>query len=309
MRIHARFMFGITALFLSACIAQATPAGEKHIIGYATSADTDVYIQRLKETFQALASQDPNMEVIYTDAGGDANRQLDQIDNFLVQGVDAMIVIAVDFAGVVMGIEKANEAGVPVICLAIKADGGDYVFVGSTHREAGELQGVFIRENLKQGGKIVYLGGYPGYSHTTERREGFREEALDKRPDIELLADMAANYDRDKGMQVMEDFIQAFPIIDAVVAANDQMALGAIEAMKAANRIDGVIVCGVDALPEAIDAIEEGTLTYTLLQNAEAQADACYKTLKDILDGKPTPREVSAPFEPVTKDNYLEYRK
>ena len=308
---RARHLFAAAlAAILVGVLSVGALAGEKKfLVGYATSADTDVYVQRLKETFGAFAAKDPSMEVVYSDAGGDNNRQLDQIDNFLIQGVDAIVVVPVDYAGVTAGVEKANEAGIPVIALCIEAEGGKVTFVGSANRESGEMQGAFIRKNLKKGGKVVHLGGYPGYYHTIQRREGFLAESVEKRPDIVLLAEQPGNYDRDKGMLVMEDWIQSFPEIDAVVAANDQMALGAIEALKAADRIDNVLVCGVDGLEEALDAIEEGHMSYTVLQNAEAQAETCYKTLKDILAGKPAPERVIVPFEPITRDNYAKYRK
>ncbi len=300
-------IFLAAVAFVMACVLQVASAGETFLIGYATSADTDVYVQRLKEAFKSLSDQDPTLEVIFTDAGHDNNRQLDQIDNFIIQGVNAIVVVPVDYAGVTVGVEKANDAGIPVISLCIEAEGGETTFVGSANREAGELQGAFIRENLKPNGKVLHLGGYPGYYHTIQRREGFQAEALDKRPDIELLAEQPGNYDRDKGMQVMEDWMQSFPVIDAVIAANDQMALGAIEAMKAAGRIDGVLVCGIDGVEEAVDAIAEGTMSFTVLQNAEAQAETCYKTLKEILSGKPAPERVIVPFEPITKDNFAKY--
>ncbi|MCC8179736.1 MAG: sugar ABC transporter substrate-binding protein, partial [Planctomycetes bacterium] len=298
-------MLAVT-LFLTAFAV----AGEKnYVIGYANMADTDVFVMKRKESFEAEVANDANIRVIYSDANNDNNRQLDQIDNFIMQNVDLLFVVPVDFAGVSVGVRKANRANIPVICLGIAAEGGESTFIGSPNFEAGVQQGEFMREKLPQNAKVLYLSGSHGYSHTTERWEGFKSACLDKRPDITLLASQTGDYERDRGMKVTEDWIQSFPQFDAIIAANDQMALGAIQALKTAGRLQGVLISGVDGVDDALRAIKSGEMAQSILQNAPAQAKAAYDAMKKILAGEALPKEIIVPFESLTAANIAEYYK
>lgn len=297
----------LSILAVVLCAAAAVSGEKGALVGYANMADTDVFINKRKENFQKLVKDDPDIRVVYTDANNDNNKQLDQIDNFIVQGVDIMLVVPVDYAGVGVGIKKANRAGIPVICLGIEAESGKSVFVGSPNKEAGIQQGEFMREHLPQNAKVLYLEGYPGYSHTAERWEGFKEACLDKRPDVTLLASQTGNYERDMGMKVTEDWIQTYQDFDAIVAANDQMALGALQALKTANRLEGVMISGVDGVDDALRAIKNGEMAQSILQNAPAQAKAAYEAMKKILAGEEVPSRIVVPFESITKDNIDQY--
>lgn len=279
------------------------------LIGYANMADTDVFVMKRKESFMAEVEKDKNanLRVIYTDANLDNNKQLDQIDNFIVQGVKAMLVVPVDFAGVSVGVRRANRAGIPVLCLGIAAEGGDFTYIGSPNTEAGMMQGEFMAKKLPQNAKVLYLEGYPGYNHTIERWEGFKAACLDKRPDITLLASQTGNYERDMGMKVTEDWIQSYQQFDAIIAANDQMALGAMQALKAANRLQGVLISGIDGTDDAQRAIKNGEMAQSVLQNATAQAEAAYGALKQLLAGEKLPKEIIVPFESITADNIDDY--
>lgn len=286
----------------------APAAGEKFKVGYTNLADTDNFLKYSKDLFLEMAKSDPNIEIIATDANLDVQKQLDQINDFIAQEVDCIIVTPVDFDGVVPGIEAANAAGIPVISLIITSGGGEFTFVGSNSLDAGRMQGELMTEILPQGAKIVYLQGTPGLAHSKQRLDGFTEGCLDKRPDIEVLASMTANYNRDEGMKLMEDWIQSFDQIDAVVAANDQMALGAIQALKTAGRLEGVIVTGIDATYDACVAIDSGEMTQSIFQNGKAQVTKTWELLQGLAAGKPLPGgDVFIPYDSVVKDNVAKY--
>ncbi|MCD8349960.1 MAG: sugar ABC transporter substrate-binding protein [Planctomycetaceae bacterium] len=294
-------------LFAAAFLFASTAMGGEKVIGYANMADTDVFVMKRKESFQAEADKDgAALRIIYSDANNDNNRQLDQIDNFIMQEVDCLLVVPVDYAGVSVGIRKANRAGIPVLCLGIEAEGGESTFIGSPNLEAGRLQGEFMREALPKNAKVLYLEGSAGYSHTTERKQGFMEACIDQRPDITLLASQSGDYERDRGMKVTEDWIQSFPEFDAIIAANDQMALGAIQALKTAGR-KGVLISGVDGVDDALRAIKSGDMAQSILQNAPAQAKAAYNAMKKLLAGEALPKRIIVPFESITADNISEY--
>ena len=281
---------------------------EKFRVGYANMADTDVFVKARKDAFIAASKNDPNIKTMFTDANLDMQKQLDQIDNFIMQQVDAIIVVPVDYEGIVPGVEKANEAGIPVIALGIESASGDFTFVGSTNIDAGRMQGEFMAEKLPKNAKVLYLEGTPGLYHSKERFQGFKEACLDKRPDITLLSKLTGEYDREKGMKVTEDWIQKYPKFDAIIAANDQMALGAVQALRTANRLKGVLVSGVDGVPDALNAIESGEMAQTIFQNAVGQGSQTYEAVKQIMAGDKSPENILVPFESITKENISEYK-
>ncbi|WP_321889473.1 sugar ABC transporter substrate-binding protein [Paraburkholderia bannensis] len=286
----------------------AAAAGKKFVVGYTNLADTDVFTMSRKTAFGNVVKSDPDLSVIYTDANGDVSRQLDQIDNFIAQKVNAIVIVPVDYQGIVPGVERANKAGIPVIALGIQSAGGKYTFVGSKNFDAGRLQGEFMTEKLPKNAQVLYLQGTPGLYHSKERLAGFTQ-TLAKRSDVKILSNLPADYDRAQGMKVTEDWVERYPKFDAVVAANDQMALGALEALKTAGRLKGVMISGVDGTGDALHAIQAGDMSQTIYQNAKGQAVAAYQVVETIKSGKPAPAEVIVPFESVTHDNVSTYLK
>lgn len=295
------------AVSISALSAGAASAADKFVVGYANMADTDVFVMARKNAFVEAAKSDADIEVNFSDANNDASKQLDQIDNFIAQKVNAIVVVPVDYQGIVPGVEKANAAGIPVIALGIQSAGGKYTFVGSKNIDAGRLQGEFMKANLPKDAKILYLEGTPGLSHTQERKKGF-EEALG-RSDVTTLASLSANYDRAEGMKVTEDWIQSFPKFEGIIAANDQMALGALEALKGANRLKGVLISGVDGVPDALTAIKAGEMSQTIFQDAAGQAKAAFEVVEGIKKGEQPPAEKLVPFASITNENVDQFIK
>lgn len=307
-RVHAPVWRFALAIIVAAWAAAGAFAGEKvYTVGYSNTADHALFDVMRKDAFQQYVAGDAGLKVIYSDANYDNKTQLDHIDNFIMQEVDLIIVVPIDYAGVSVGIKRANRANIPVICLGIESEGGTYTFVGSSNTDAGRMQGEYMAEKLPENARILYMEGTAGYYHSTERKEGFKAACLDKRPDITLLSSQSGEYEKDRGMKVAEDWIQAFPEFDAIIAANDQMALGAMQALKTAGRLEGVLISGVDGVPDALDAIKRGFMAQSVLQNAPEQGRECYEALKKILAGEPVPAKILIPFESITKENVDEY--
>jgi inositol transport system substrate-binding protein len=280
---------------------------KKFVVGYANLADTDVFTMSRKNAFIEAAKADANVSVSFADAGGDASKQLDQIDNFIAQKVNAIVIVPVDYQGIVPGVEKANKAGIPVIALGIESAGGKFTFVGSKNVDAGRMQGEFMAKQLPKNAQIVYLQGQPGLYHSKERLEGFTK-ALAGRTDVKVLANLPANYDRAEGMKVTEDWVQKFPKFDALIAANDQMALGAVQALKTAGR-KGVLVSGIDGTTDALNAIKSGDMGQSIFQNAKGQAQGAFEVVQMVQKGQPLPKEKLIAFESITKENVTNYSK
>jgi inositol transport system substrate-binding protein len=302
-------LFALIMAFTAAGCTKKEESGPKVFkIGYSNSNDADFFDKYKRDEFERIASEDSTIQVSFTNANVDLQRQLDHVDNFIAQKMDAIILCPVDTDGIVPGIEKANAANIPVICIGIDAGGGDYTYVGTQYIDAGIRQGEYMVEHLPQNAKIVYLAGTPGYSHSRDRRAGFFDTlAAAGRSDVTLLAEQTANYERARGMQIMEDWIQAYPQIDAVIAANDQMALGALEALKGANRANGVLIAGVDAVTEACQAIKNGEMSISILQSAPKLAQGTYDTIKKLQRGETVEKQIIIPHENITIDNVDQY--
>ncbi|MGV2103837.1 sugar ABC transporter substrate-binding protein [Rhizobium sp. 21-4511-3d] len=295
------------AVSAAALSASSAFAADKFVVGYANMADTDVFVMARKNAFIDAAKADPDVEIKFTDANNDASKQLDQIDNLIAQKVNVIVVVPVDYEGIVPGVEKANEAGIPVVALGIQSAGGKYTFVGSKNIDAGKMQAEYMKANLPKDAQILYLQGTPGLYHSQERLKGFQDNL--GRPDVKILATLSGNYDRAEGMKVTEDWIQSFPKFDAIIAANDQMALGAREALQGADRLKGVMISGVDGVPDALNAIKAGEMSQTIFQNAAGQAKAAFEVVDGIKKGETPPAEKLVPFESITKDNVDQYMK
>lgn len=278
-------------------------------IAYLNSGDSDVFDKLKKDTFNDMVKGDKTIKVINSEANMDPQKQLNQVDDAIMQEVDAIIVVPIDYSGITPGVKAANAAGIPVIALGIESEGGDYTFVGCQNRDAGVMQADFMAEKLPQGAKVLYLSGTPGLYHSVERHDGFYETMKQKRPDVELVAEMTGEYTRDKAQKVVEDWCQSYDKFDAIVAANDQMALGAIEALKAAGRLEGVMVAGVDATTEAMEKVKAGEMAVTIRQSAPALAENCYATIQKLQKGEDPGARVIVDFEPVSADNVEQYLK
>lgn len=276
-------------------------------VAYLNSGDSDVFDKLKKDTFNELVKDDASISVVNSEANMDPQKQLNQVDDAIMQEVDAIVIVPIDYSGITPGVKAANDAGIPVICLGIESEGGDYTFVGCQNRDAGVMQADYMAEVLPDGAKVLYLSGTPGLYHSVERHDGFYDTMAEKRPDVEILGEMTGEYTRDKAQKVVEDWCQSYPEFDAIVCANDQMALGAVEALKAANRLEGVLVAGVDATDDAMNKIKEGEMAISIRQSADALAQNCYETLQKMQKGEDPGDRVIVDFEPVTAENVDSY--
>ncbi len=304
---------GLLAGMLGGCATGGngddSAAGDAFTVAYLNSGDSDVFDKLKKDTFNALVADDTSITVVNSEANMDPQKQLNQIDDAIMQEVDAIVVVPIDYSGVTPGVKAANDAGIPVICLGIESEGGDYTFVGCQNRDAGVMQAEHMADVLPDGAKVLYLSGTPGLYHSVERHDGFYDTMAEKRPDVEILGEMTGEYTRDKAQKVVEDWCQSYPEFNAIVCANDQMALGAVEALKAANRLEGVLVAGVDATDDAMQKISEGEMAISIRQSADALAQNCYETLQKMQAGEDPGDRVIVDFEPVTVDNVGDYLK
>lgn len=277
------------------------------VLGYTFHSAQDVFQNLLKNEFVS-AAEAQGIEVKVIDPLLDIEKQVAAVETFVSLGVDGIVVSPLDYEGAIPGVMAANEAGIPYVAINSEVGGdGDFVYVGSLNYDSGAIEGEYMAKVLPQGAKILYLRGTEGMEHTNARRQGVQDTLLDVRPDVVLLAEQTGNYDRAEGMQVMEDWLQAFPEVDGVLAANDQMALGALEALKGAGRDEGVMIAGIDGTDEAKQNVKNGSFAITVLQDAKGQATTALQAILDLIAGKDIPARIIVPFRPITKENINEY--
>jgi len=244
------------------------------------------------------------IKLIVLDSENDVAKQSANMEDLIAMGVDGIVVNPIDVASLVPAINKAAAAGIPVATFDRAAIGANYTFyVGCDDVAGGRMVADFVAEKLGGEGKIILITGSPGSSPQLDRSQGFKEE-LKKYPGLKIVFEQTGEFFREKGMQVMEDAITAVPDFDAVVCQNDDMMLGAIQALKTAG-IDRskYIITGYDAVPDGLRAVRDGGADCTV-QYPIAQAPEVLERLVRYLRGEP-PAEKDYEIAPwiITKDN------
>ena len=208
-------------------------------------------------------AKDSGIELIAVDAQNDATKQTNDVEDLIQKGVDVVVINPTDSDAVASAVSAANAANVPVITVDRVANSGKVVsHIASNNIEGGQMASDYIRELVGEGANVAELEGIPGSSGARERGKGFHNVA-DK--SLKVVAKQATDFDRAKGLSVMENILQANGDIKAVFAHNDEMALGALEALKSAGKTD-VVVVGFDATDDAVKAVNDGRMAQQLLK-------------------------------------------
>ncbi|ACJ35021.1 ABC-type ribose transport system, periplasmic component, contains N-terminal xre family HTH domain [Anoxybacillus flavithermus WK1] len=266
-------------------------------VGLSISTLNNPFFVTLKEGAEK-AAKEANVSLTVVDAQNDPAKQTSDIEDLIQQGVDIILINPTDSSAVASAIESANKANIPVITVDRSADGGEVVaHIASDNVAGGKMAGEFIVEALKDGGNIVELEGIPGSSAARERGEGFHQ-VIDKASNIKVIAKQAADFDRAKGLSVMENILQSQKDIKAVFAHNDEMALGALEALEAHGMKD-VIVVGFDATDDAVKAVQEGKMAATIAQKPELIGENAVKTALKVVNGETVEKFIPVPLELV----------
>jgi ribose transport system substrate-binding protein len=257
---------------------------EKVKIGLSISTLNNPFFVSLKDGAQKAADAE-GAELVVVDAQNDSAKQVSDVEDLIQRGIDVLLINPTDSSAVSSAIESANKENIPVITVDRSAEGGEVVsHIASDNVAGGQMAGEFILEQLGNKGKVVELEGIPGSSAARERGEGFHK-AVDSVDGIEVVAKQAADFDRAKGLSVMENILQANKDIQAIFAHNDEMALGAIEALEAAG-IKGVIVVGFDATDDAVKAVEDKKMAATIAQKPEEIGQKSVETALKVKAGE-----------------------
>lgn len=256
-------------------------------VGLSVSTLDNPFFVTLRDGAQEMANE-LGLELLVTDARDSVSTQINDIEDLVQRGVDVLIVNPTDSDAVVPAVLAANAAGVPVIAVDRGVGAGAEVayFIASDNVAGGSSAGEFICDMLDGSGPVVELEGIPGVSATRERGEGFNTYISENCPGIEIVARQTANFNRAEGLSVMENILVAQPDIDAVFAHNDEMALGALQAIEASGR--DILVVGFDATDDAVAAVDECRMGATVAQlPAQLGAQAVEAAADIIASGPP----------------------
>lgn len=252
-------------------------------VGLVLSTLNNPFFVALKDGAESKA-QELGFSLVVLDSQNDSAKEIANVEDLIVRGVDAILINPADSDAVGNAIKKANQEDIPVITLDRGADSGEVVtHIASDNVAGGVMAGEFILDILNGSGKVVELEGIPGTSAARDRGKGFNE-AL-KGSDVTVVARQTADFDRTKGLNVMENILQGQPEIDAVFAHNDEMALGALKAVEGSGR--DILVVGFDATDDAVKSVEAGTMAATVAQQPALIGSLGVEAVADMLRNVP----------------------
>ena len=310
----------IVLLVVILSLAFAAVAGaQDYKIGYACNNYNDTFQTYIMGYADAYADEN-GVDLVLADGRDDEMKQMSDIENFIADGVDALIVIPVNPQGVEPIIDMAAEAEIPLIFVnrnpfidpdtaeELEIPEGVY-YVGSNEVDAGNFQAEYVVDQLGEDAKCGYVVLMGQLSNTaTPGRTGGNKEIFDQYPGYEFLAEQTGNWQRDQAVTIMENWITAYgDQLCAVMANNDEMALGAVEALETAAMKDDVLVCGVDLIDDAIVAISEGRLDVSAKQDGQGQGEGAVKTALAVLNGEEVEDWTVIPFIPVSAENVVDF--
>lgn len=270
-------------------------------LGVSISTTNNPYFVSMKDGLDSYA-KDKKVSLKVADAQDDAARQADDIQNFISQNVDAILINPVDSKAVVTSIKAANSANIPVILIDRGSEGGDVLTtVASDNVAAGKMAAEFAVKELGEKAKTFELSGVPGASATVDRGKGFNDIAKTK---LDILSSQSANFDRAKALNTAQNMIQGNKDVQVIFAQNDEMALGAAQAAKSAGLKD-VMIIGIDGQPDAHDAIKKGDITATIAQQPAKMGEIAIQAAIDHYQGKKVEKSTVSPIYLVKKDNVV----
>ncbi|MBP8996584.1 MAG: ribose ABC transporter substrate-binding protein RbsB [Synergistales bacterium] len=274
-------------------------AAASQTLGVVISTLNNPFFVTLKDGAEEKAKE-LGVELVIYDAQDDSAKMTSSMEDLIQKKVGGILVNPTDADAVVPSILKANAAGIPVFTIDRGATSGEVVtHIASDNVAGGKMAGEFLAEKIGGKGKVVELVGIPGTSAARDRGKGFHE-AMEGYPDIEIVASQAADFNRDRGLAVFENILQAQPEIDGVFAHNDEMVLGAIAAAEAAGR-KGIVFVGFDAVGDAVKAVKDGRLAATVAQQPKEMGLLGVEYAVKYLGGETIPDNVPVPLMLVTE--------
>lgn len=288
----------LTAALAATAIMASASAQAADSIALVVSTLNNPFFVNLKNGAEAKAKA-LGYDLLVLDSQNDPAKELANVEDVVNKKVKLLMVNPTDSDAVRSAVRAANRAEIPVITLDRSASGGKVAaHIASDNVAGGRMAGKLLVDTLGGQGSVVELQGVPGASAARERGQGFHE-VVDKASGIKVVASQPADFDRTKGLTVMENILQAQPKIDAVFAHNDEMALGAAKAIQASGR--KIPVIGFDGTEDGVAAVRDGSLHATVAQQAALIGELGVETAAKLLKGETVPASLPVELKLVTK--------
>lgn len=288
--------------------ATAAPAAKTFKVAYIARAQSDSFAAWLANGVKEEAKKYPNIKLDVFDGQASDEKENSMIENAITSKYDLVIVQPNNGEAQRPYVEKIVQAGIFAITTNARISGIEGASsVDAKPYEQAAVNARAAVQQIPKNAKVVVLKGPSGNFHADERRKSWQAEFFDKRPDVKIVGEQIANWNKDEAMKYMEDWVQANDKIDAVIAMNDNMCAGALEVVKNNAKFKDMLAYGVDGTMEACLLIQEGRMTSTCLQNAFELAEKLLDTSNKLLTGaeKQIDTDIGNPL--VTKENVQQY--
>lgn len=295
-----------TALILTLALIIGALAGCKKTptkqqskkIGMIVSTLNNPFFVSMKEGAEKKAKE-LGLEIVVVDSQNDPAKERSNVEDLVQQNVAVLIINPTDSDAVANSIQVAKDANTPVITVDRQANGVEVAsHIASDNVAGGKMAGDFILSTLGGKANIVELQGIPGASATRDRGKGFHE-AVDNKAGVKVVSSQAADFDRQKGLNVMENVIQSTPNFDAIFAHNDEMALGAVKALKTAGK--KAVVVGFDGTADAVTAVNNGEMAATIAQQPDLMGNLAAETASKIMKGETVAKQIPVELKVIKK--------
>ncbi len=299
-------------VLLGACALVMSMAAHAELRIGVTVGNLDNYISYLVGAMQDQAKKSPDgVRLQVEDSASDVGRQLSQVESFINQKVDAIIVNPADTAATQRITAKVREAGIPLVYVNSRPEvdtlPAGVVFVGTDERAIGRMQMQYLAEKMNGKGHLAIILGRLAHSDTRKRTDGVKD-VLQQFPDIKVVEQQSGDWQRDQGMNIMNSWVVSGEQIDAVASNNDEMGIGAAMALKAAGQ-SNVLVGGIDGTPDGLMAIKNKMLTVSVFRDPVAMGAKAVDTAVALINKQPIQGDVWLPTQLVTAENYQQFAR
>ncbi|MFP3043718.1 substrate-binding domain-containing protein [Treponema primitia] len=301
----------VSGLFLAGCQKKEAAGPQKISIAFARSESNDTWLSYLHDAFAAEFASKPEYEIIWSDGQNDVTRQQDNVNAAIAQGVKAIVVVPVDTSAAAPMIRAAQEAKIPIIFVnrnpfvGSTPPAGVY-YCGSDSVVAGRQQMEYLGEQMGGSGEIAILMGQLNQEAAQDRTRGVKQIITEKYPNIKVVGEQTGNWMRNEGVNVTENWLTAYPNLKAIASNNDEMAMGALVAIASTGRT-GILVGGTDGNPDAVQAVKDGKMACSVLQNAKGQGAGAADFAIRALKGEKLDPVKWVPYELITPKNVNDY--
>ena len=310
--------FFLPAIAVMAIALGATPAQSaepKVKIGVAMALFDDVWLTLVRDSMPKWAKSHPDVELTIVDGNNDSAKQTGQVENFLAQGMNAVVILPVDTAATGPMTKAVVKAGKPLVYVNRKPSNlpKDVVYCGSNSIEAGIMNMEELGKVMGGKGNVAILMGELSNEAAIGRTDGIKKVVKEKFPDIKVVREQSGNWKREQGKTIMENWLASGQEINGVASNNDEMALGALQAIKATGKLGKIPVGGTDGSRDALASMDKGELNNTVFQDPVGQGEEAVNAAYLLVKKEPNPKVVDGniwiPYQKVSKENYKSFMK